>query len=66
DEALTTYCQQRLKDYFAGLLNQHGDQGTESGIWAFLDLDLNLNGQGLAFVANKRRRKAGRSIAPQA
>ncbi|MEM7678058.1 MAG: MBL fold metallo-hydrolase [Myxococcota bacterium] len=61
DDALTTYCQIRLKDYFAGLFNQHGDLGMQSDIWSFVELDLNLNGQGLAFAANKRRRKSGRS-----
>ena len=58
DEALTAYCQGRLRDYFRGLLNQHGDLGGDEDTWRFLKLDLDLNGQGLAFVANKRRRKA--------
>lgn len=58
DDSLTAYCQDRLRDYFRGLLNQHGDLGTKEETWKFLALDLGLNGQGLAFVANKRRKKA--------
>ena len=58
DDALTEYCQRRLQDYFRGLLNQHGDLGADDAIWQFLDLDISLNGQGLAFIANKRRKKA--------
>ena len=58
DDALTPYCQARLKDYFRGLINQHGPLGDKQETWQRLSLDLDLNGQGLAFVANKRRRKA--------
>ncbi len=63
DEALTEYCQRRLQDYFRGLLHQHGDLGAQDAIWSFLDLDISLNGQGLAFIANKRRKKAREAAA---
>ena len=66
DDALTAYCQGRLKDYFRGLLNQHGDLGADEQTWRLLQLDLDLNGQGLAFVANKRRRKARQAAAQPA
>ena len=58
DDALTGYCQDRLRDYFRGLLNQHGNLGAQDETWSFLKLDIDLNGQGLAWIANKRRRKA--------
>ena len=58
DDALTAYCQDRLRDYVRGLLNQHGAMGASRETWDFLRLDIDLNGQGLAFVAEKRRRKA--------
>ena len=58
DDALTAYCQGRLKDYYRGLLNQHGDLAARPETWKLLALDMDLNGQGLAFVANKRRKKA--------
>ena len=63
DEALNAYCEGRLKDYFHGLLNQHGRLGADADTWAFLAMDIELNAQGLAFVANKRRRKAREAAA---
>lgn len=58
DEALTAYCQGRLRDYFQGLLDQHGALGRSPDVWDLLATDVDLNGQGLAWIANKRRRKA--------
>ncbi|WP_405226581.1 MBL fold metallo-hydrolase [Lentisalinibacter sediminis] len=58
DEALYGYILPRLRDYFAGLLDGRGDLGSRRETWKLLDLDLDLNAQGLAFAANKRRRKA--------
>jgi hypothetical protein len=55
DEDLEDYVKSRLVDYFAGLLDRHGG-GADA--WELLRLDLDLNAQGLAFAANKKRRKA--------
>ncbi|MEJ2603580.1 MAG: MBL fold metallo-hydrolase [Gammaproteobacteria bacterium] len=58
DEALYDYILPRLRDYFAGLLDGMGDVGRRAGTWDLLELDLDLNAQGLAWTATKRRRKA--------
>lgn len=62
DEALTDYCQLRLRDYFAGLLDRHG-LGAVPEAWRLLETDIDLNAQGLAFAANKRRKKAREAAA---
>ncbi|NBD96497.1 MAG: MBL fold metallo-hydrolase [Gammaproteobacteria bacterium] len=51
-------CRQRVRDYLQGELDALGDLGTDPATWALLDLDINLNAQGIAFAAEKRRRKA--------
>jgi len=58
DDALNAYCRARLNDYFAGLLDGHGSLGGDPETWSLIELDLDLNAQGVAFAANKRRRKA--------
>ncbi|NBB91830.1 MAG: MBL fold metallo-hydrolase [Gammaproteobacteria bacterium] len=58
DEELEAYCRPRLYDYVAGLLDGHGNLGRNEHVWAHLKLDLDINAQGIAFAANKRRRKA--------
>jgi len=58
DEALYDHILPRLRDYFSGLLDRHGDLGQRPQTRQLLELDLDLNAQGLAFAANKRRRKA--------
>ncbi|QOC22735.1 MBL fold metallo-hydrolase [Wenzhouxiangella sp. AB-CW3] len=58
DEALEAYCRARLADYFAGLLDGMGSLGRDPNIWSHLKLDIDLNAQGIAFAASKRRRKA--------
>ncbi len=58
DEALEAYCRARLFDYFAGLLDSMGNLGRDANTWSHLKLDIDLNAQGIAFAANKRRRKA--------
>lgn len=58
DDALTDGCARRLRDYFAGLLNQHGALGADPATWDWLKLDLDLNAQGLAFAAVKKRKQA--------
>jgi glyoxylase-like metal-dependent hydrolase (beta-lactamase superfamily II) len=58
DEALEEYCRARLADYFAGLLDGMGKLGRDENTWSLLKLDIDLNAQGIAFAANKRRRKA--------
>jgi len=57
DEALEGYCRARLYDYFRGLLDGLGDLGRDTGIWSWIQLDIDLNAQGIAFAANKRRRR---------
>ncbi len=61
DDALYDDILRRLRDYFTGLLDGRGDLGRRPETWRLLDLDLDLNAQGLAFAANKRRRKARES-----
>ncbi len=58
DEDLAAYAERRLRDYFAGLLDGMGSLGTDGGAWSLLAMDIDLNAQGIAFAANKRRRKA--------
>lgn len=58
DDALTDYVRGRIDDYFVGRLDQHGSLAHDPAIRRLLELDLDLNAQGLAFVAAKRRRKA--------
>lgn len=58
DDELKAWCRSRLRDYFAGLLDGLGSLGTNPATWALLELDIDLNAQGIAFAANKRRRKA--------
>ncbi|NEZ04279.1 MBL fold metallo-hydrolase [Wenzhouxiangella sp. XN201] len=58
DEALEAYCRPRLYDYVAGLLDGRGNLGRNDSVWSHLKLDLDINAQGIAFAANKRRRKA--------
>ncbi|RFF26715.1 MULTISPECIES: MBL fold metallo-hydrolase [unclassified Wenzhouxiangella] len=58
DEELEAYCRPRLYDYVAGLLDGRGNLGRNASVWSHLKLDLDINAQGIAFAANKRRRKA--------
>jgi len=58
DEALEAFCEPRLRDYFEGLLDAQGGLGQDDNTWQLIDLDIKLNAQGIAFAANKQRRKA--------
>lgn len=58
DDALEDYCRPRLVDYFTGLLDGRGKLGSDPDTWSLLKLDIDLNAQGIAFAASKRRRKA--------
>ncbi len=58
DDALADFIRPRLRAYFAGLLDASGPLGSAAEIWEFLQLDIDLNIQGIAFAAAKRRRKA--------
>ena len=58
DEGLKAYVETRLRDYFSGLLDQQGPLRSDKAAWAMIKLDIDLNAQGIAFAANKRRRKA--------
>jgi len=58
DDALEGFCEPRLRDYVAGLLDGLGTLGQDRETWALIDMDIKLNAQGIAFAANKQRRKA--------
>ncbi|MGY6553383.1 MAG: MBL fold metallo-hydrolase [Wenzhouxiangella sp.] len=58
DAALEGYCRERLLDYFRGQLDALGSISHDPELWSVLRLDIELNAQGIAFAANKRRRKA--------
>lgn len=58
DERLEGYCRARLTDYFSGLLDALGSVAGEPQLKSLIQLDIELNAQGIAFAANKRRRKA--------
>ena len=58
DEGLTAYADHRLRDYFHGLLDGLGGLSRDPEAWSLIELDINLNAQGIAFAAAKRRRKA--------
>lgn len=51
------HCRQRIRDYLGGQLDALGDLGSDPETWALLNLDIDLNAQGIAFAAEKRRRK---------
>ncbi len=61
DDELENYIRPRLEDFFAGLLNGHGALAADPDTWTLLDLDIDLNAQGIAVVARKRRKKARES-----
>ncbi len=63
DEALTGYAYGRLRDYMKGLLDGFGSLGEDPATWRLLEMDLDLNAQGIAFAANKQRRKAREAAA---
>jgi glyoxylase-like metal-dependent hydrolase (beta-lactamase superfamily II) len=58
DDELYDYVLPRLRDYYAGLLDGLGELGRQPQTWELLAMDLDINSQGLAFAANRRRRKA--------
>lgn len=58
EEEIVEHCRQRIRDYLAGQLDARGDLGRDPETWSLLDLDIDLNAQGIAFAAEKRRRKA--------
>ena len=57
DDALEDYVRPRLEDYFAGLFDQHGALGSSREAWDLVAMDIDLNAQGIAFAANRKRRK---------
>ena len=58
DDALEDYVKPRLADYFAGLFDGHGPLGGDAAAWRLVNMDIDLNPQGIAFAANRQRRKA--------
>ncbi|MEM9304691.1 MAG: MBL fold metallo-hydrolase [Pseudomonadota bacterium] len=63
DDALQRYLQGRLSDYYRGLLDARGHLSADPAAWDWLANDIDLNAQGLAWVANKRRRKVRQAAA---
>jgi len=58
EEAITELCRQRIRDYLQGLFDARGTLGADPATWAWLEMDIELNAQGIAYAAEKRRRKA--------
>lgn len=58
DEQLEAYCRARLNDYFGGLLDALGSIAHAPELRSVIQLDIDLNAQGIAYAASKRRRKA--------
>jgi glyoxylase-like metal-dependent hydrolase (beta-lactamase superfamily II) len=61
DEELEAWIKPRVLDYVRGVLDGLGPLGRDPKVWTLLDMDLDLNAQGIAFAAKKARFKAGRS-----
>lgn len=62
DNALEDFVKSRLRDYFAGLFDQHGPLGATSAAWDLVDLDVELNAQGIAFAAIKQRSEVRETV----
>ena len=58
EAAIAEACRPRIRDYLQGALDARGNLGADPATWALLELDIDLNAQGIAFAAEKRRRKA--------
>jgi glyoxylase-like metal-dependent hydrolase (beta-lactamase superfamily II) len=58
DEQLEPHCKRRWHEHMKQVLSQHGDLAEDPEAWRLLELDLDLNAQGIAFVVQKARRKA--------
>lgn len=58
DDKLQGYVEPRLRRYFGDLLAAENAPGAHAWVWDLVDLDINLNAQGIAYAAAKRRRKA--------
>jgi glyoxylase-like metal-dependent hydrolase (beta-lactamase superfamily II) len=63
DASLADYCRPRIRDYLRGVLDGIGPLADDAATWALLDMDIDLNAQGIAFTASKRRRKAREAAA---
>ncbi|MFK7958079.1 MAG: MBL fold metallo-hydrolase [Lysobacterales bacterium] len=62
DADLESFIRNRSDVYFQQVLDQAGVEDNKP-YWDLMAMDLDLNAQGLAFVANKRRRKAREAAA---
>jgi glyoxylase-like metal-dependent hydrolase (beta-lactamase superfamily II) len=58
DEAVDAWVAARYHAYVRGLLDGRGDLAASPATWSLLEMDLELNAQGIAFAAVRRRRKA--------
>lgn len=56
-EALVDFCRERVRGYFETKMRDQGQNFT-SKQWKYLEMDVDLNAQGIAFVAEKERKKA--------
>lgn len=63
DDSLADYCRPRIRDYLHGVLDGIGPLAQDRATWTLLDMDIDLNAQGIAFTAGKRRRKAREAAA---
>lgn len=61
DDDLHGWVRPRLLDYFRGVLDGLGPLARDPKTWEILEMDLDLNAQGIAFAAKKARFKAGRT-----
>ncbi|MBL4685992.1 MAG: MBL fold metallo-hydrolase [Nannocystaceae bacterium] len=58
DAGIDVYCREQVDALFSELLEAHGLESAETR--KLLTMDMDLNGQGIAFAVKKRRFKAGR------
>lgn len=55
DDRLSSFCQKEILAYFQEILERRG-MASDNQVWSVLKLDLELNGAGIAYAAQKRRR----------
>ncbi|MBV1861461.1 MAG: MBL fold metallo-hydrolase, partial [Nannocystaceae bacterium] len=58
DAGIDAFCREQVDALFTDLLNAHGLESAQTR--KLLTMDIDLNGQGIAFAVKKRRFKAGR------
>lgn len=63
-EALDGWVAARYRAYVRGLLDARGGLGARPETWALLGMDVELNAQGIAFAARRRRSRAREAAVP--